>query len=263
MARKPSYEELAHIVKELQTQLRASRQLEDARRDSDARYHSMFEYSKSGVAVYRAVDNGEDFIFVDFNRAAEEIDKTKKEHVIGRSILEVFPGVKAFGFFDVLQKVWASGEPAHHPVSEYRDERIVGWRDNFVFQLPSGEVVSVYSDETERKQSEEALRKAHEELQNLSRELEQKVEKRTRELEKKSEKLIEAERLAALGKMANRVAHELRNSLTVIGGFARRLYEKTSADDPNKPYLKRIFDEVTILEKKVAEIIKVENIDRE
>ena len=261
MARRPSYEELTRVVKELQTQLSASRQLEEARRESDARYHRMFEYSKSGVAVYRAIGNGEDFIFVDFNRAAEEIEKIKKEDVIGRSILEIFPGVKSFGFFDVLQKVWASGEPAHHPISEYQDKRIVGWRDNFVFKLLSGEIVAVYSNETERKQAEEALREAHEELQNLSRELEQKVEERTRELRAKSEELIEAERLAARGRMANRVAHELRNSLTVIGGFARRLHEKTSDADPRKPYLKRIFDEVTILEKKVAEIIRVDNID--
>jgi nitrogen fixation/metabolism regulation signal transduction histidine kinase len=263
MPKNLSYEELTRRLEQLEDQLRASRHLEDARRESDARYFGVFEYSKNGVAVYRAIKNGKDFIFVDFNKAAEQIDKIKKEEVIGRSILEVFPGVKAFGFFDILQKVWASGEPAHLPVSEYRDERIAGWRDNFVYKVPSGEVVAVYSDETERKQAEEALRKAHDELQSLSTKLEQKVEQRTRQLEKKNQELIEAERLAVLGKMAERVAHDLRNSLTVIGGFARRLHDKASADDPNKPYLKRIFDEVTILEQKVSEIIKLENIDRE
>jgi signal transduction histidine kinase len=125
--------------------------------------------------------------------------------------------------------------------------------------LPSGEVVAVYSDETERKQAEEALQSAHQELFKFSQELELKVEERTEELRKKSEKLIEAERLAATGKMANRVAHELRNPLTVIGGFVRRMDEKTPDDDPHKRYLNIILKEVKVLENKVSEIIKLQD----
>ena len=73
----------------------------------------------------------------------------------------------------------------------------------------------------------------------------------------KTDQLVAAERLAAAGKMANRVAHELRNPLTVIGGFARRIYEKASDDDPNKKYLKIVLIEVAVLENKVSEIIRI------
>lgn len=59
--------------------------------------------------------------------------------------------------------------------------------------------------------------------------------------------------------MANRVAHELRNPLTVVGGLARRLYEKTPDDDPNKKDLKIILREAKVLENKVSEIINIEN----
>jgi CheY-like chemotaxis protein len=110
-----------------------------------------------------------------------------------------------------------------------------------------------------RKAAEEALRKAHDELYSFSRELEKKVEERTQELREKSRQLVEAERLAALGKMANKVAHELRNPLTVIGGFARRMYDKVSADDPNRKYLDIIVREVEVLEKRVAGVIKIED----
>ena len=65
--------------------------------------------------------------------------------------------------------------------------------------------------------------------------------------------------MAALGTMANRVAHELRNSLTIVGGFARRLQTKMSDSDPNKSYLKMIVGEVMLLENKVAKIIKLKN----
>ena len=66
------------------------------------------------------------------------------------------------------------------------------------------------------------------------------------------------ERHAAMGKMANRVAHELRNSLTVIGGFARRLSKKMPKEDPNRKYVDIIVEEVGKLEKKVAKIISLE-----
>ncbi len=111
----------------------------------------------------------------------------------------------------------------------------------------------------ERKQAEEALRQAHDELYNLSRELEQKVQERTAELEEKSKRLVEAERLATLGKIANRVAHELRNPLTVVGGFSRRMYESTPNDDPKKKYLKIVVEQVKALEEKISEIIKVQD----
>jgi signal transduction histidine kinase len=155
--------------------------------------------------------------------------------------------------------VYASGQPEHHPISLYEDERIIGWRENFVYKLPSGEVVAVYTDETERKQAEEALRKANEELHNFSQELENKVEERTLELREKTEQLVAAERLAAMGNMANRIAHEVRNSLMVVGGFARRMNDKTPDDNPNKQYLHTIVDEVKALESKVSEIIEVKN----
>jgi GAF domain-containing protein len=112
---------------------------------------------------------------------------------------------------------------------------------------------------SQRKKAEEELRKAHRELYNSSQELERKVRERTGELKEKNKKLVETERLAALGKMANRVAHELRNPLTVVGGLTRRLYEKTPDNDPNKKYLKIILGEAIVLENKVSEIINIED----
>jgi GAF domain-containing protein len=97
----------------------------------------------------------------------------------------------------------------------------------------------------------------YEEIQSLNQGLEQKVRERTAELEEKTKCLIEAERLAALGEMSNRIAHELRNSLTVVGGLARRLDGKWSDKDPDREYLKIIVDEVKTLEEKVSNLIKL------
>src|SRR4030042_4136806 len=124
---------------------------------SEVRYRGIFENTRDGVAVYKAVDDGEDFIFQDFNRAAEKIEHVKREDLIGKRISDIFPGVKDFGILDVLKRVYKSGEREYFPTRLYRDNRISGWRENSVYKLPSGEIVAVYSDETDRKQSEKAF----------------------------------------------------------------------------------------------------------
>lgn len=231
---------------------------EIAPEENEARYKGIVKHTNNGVAVYRAVDDGNDFLFVDINKACERIERVRREDLVGKSVQEIFPGIREFGLLEVLQRVWKTGKPEHSPVSFYEDERISGWRDNFVYKLPSGEVVAVYSDETQRKKTEDALHRANEELHNFSRQLEQMVRQRTDELEEKNKKLIAAERIAATCHIANRVAHELRNSLTVVGGFARRTNAKTPEGDPRKKYLRVIVDEVGVLEKKVSDIISME-----
>lgn len=129
----------------------------EGRKKSDERYRGLFDYMSSGVAVYRPVDNASDFIFVDFNKAAENIEQTPKEQVIGRRVTEVFPGVKDLGLLEVLKRVARQGEPKHHPIAMYRDEKLTGWRENFVFRLSSGDVIAVYDDVTERQQTLERL----------------------------------------------------------------------------------------------------------
>jgi GAF domain-containing protein len=97
----------------------------------------------------------------------------------------------------------------------------------------------------------------YEEIHRLNQDLELKVRERTAELEAKTQQLLEAERLATLGEMSERMAHELRNSLIVIGGFARRLHEKSTQNDHNAKYLKIIFEEVKVLEEKVSVLLKL------
>ncbi|MEW5746089.1 MAG: PAS domain S-box protein [Nitrospirota bacterium] len=66
------------------------------------------------------------------------------------------------------------------------------------------------------------------------------------EIKKLREKVAIADRMAALGEMAAKVAHEIRNPLLSIGGFARRLEKRLDTD--LKEYARIIVDEVSRLE---------------
>jgi len=69
-----------------------------------------------------------------------------------------------------------------------------------------------------------------------------------KQLEEKQEQLVRTERLAAIGEMSAKVAHEIRNPLVSIGGFARLLEKKLPEESELKKYAQIIREEVIHLE---------------
>lgn len=65
-----------------------------------------------------------------------------------------------------------------------------------------------------------------------------------RELEQTHERLIESEKMAALGRLSATLSHELRNPLSGLKGAAQLLARKTSDFDDRKPYVNLIIEEV-------------------
>ncbi len=72
------------------------------------------------------------------------------------------------------------------------------------------------------------LRKAREELTSWSLTLEQRVKEKTADLEKAHKRMLAAERMSSLGRLAATVAHELNNPLEGILTFARLLIRRVA-----------------------------------
>jgi len=76
-------------------------------------------------------------------------------------------------------------------------------------------------------------------------------------------RLVESEKFAALGRLTDRIAHEFRNPLTVIGGFAHRIRKKHGEDPLCQDYIGRIIKEVSRLERIIDQLTEFELPPRE
>jgi two-component system, NtrC family, sensor kinase len=76
-----------------------------------------------------------------------------------------------------------------------------------------------------------------------------------KELEETHLKLLHAEKMASLGKLAAGVAHEINNPLGGILIYANVLFEETSPEDPRRADLKQIVDQTMRCKEIVKELL--------
>lgn len=82
-----------------------------------------------------------------------------------------------------------------------------------------------------------------------------RIEEAHSNLKDARERLLHGERLAAIGEMAANLAHELKNPLITIGGFAGRLLKSLPKETREHHYADTIVTEANRLEKMLAEIL--------
>jgi len=146
------------------------RRAERALRQNEELLRGLFDTMPSGAAIYEVRGDGSrgsDYIVKAFNATSLGIEGKIQEEVVGKSLFDLRPTIDEYGLIPVFQRVWQTGEPALFPSSLYVDEHFTNWYENRVFRLPSGEIVAIYDDVTERVQAEESAAESADNFQRL------------------------------------------------------------------------------------------------
>lgn len=125
--------------------------------ESEHRFKQLLDHMSSGVVVCRASPDGHGFAISDFNLAAERIEGLNRRDLLGQDLSKAFSNLAELGLLGAFRRVHQTGKAEHFPITLYQNDRIAGWRNNYLYKLPNNEVVLIYDDVTKVKQSEERV----------------------------------------------------------------------------------------------------------
>jgi len=108
----------------------------------------------------------------------------------------------------------------------------------------------------EKKRLTDEKRRLEQEIKRYAEELEARVDERTAELIETHKRLVTQERIAALGRAAAQVAHEVKNPLAGLLLYSLHLKEKSSNFSESQTYLvDKIVDTIKHLNSRVEQIM--------
>ena len=155
----------------------------------------------------------------DINKATEDITGWPRETLIGSDFSEYFtePENARKGY----HKVFNVGLVKDYPLGiRHKSGRVSDVLYNAaIYRNANGEIQGVFAaarDITERKKAEEIRKGLESKVKQYSKHLKNMVDLRTAQLKDANERLVKAERLAAIGELAGMIGHDLRNPLAGI-----------------------------------------------
>ncbi len=147
------FAELAHKCRQVVRRRRAEEEL----RASEVRNRRIIEGSPTGIHLYE-LGPGDTLVFLGANPAADRILGIEHAHLVGRTIDDVFPGLRDSGVPESYREVARNGSSWHADLVTYRDRGIEGAYEVWAYSIGAGRIVIQFIDIAERLALEEELR---------------------------------------------------------------------------------------------------------
>lgn len=212
---------------------------------SEKRYRLLFEKTEDGLALHKIIPgkNGkmDDYKFLNINPAFEKFIGLKKKEIIDRNVNDILPQVED-SWKLVYNKISVKGTNARF---ENYSKRLDKYFEIITYSPETDQFVTVVRDITVQKQIEDQIRR-------YNQELEKRVLRRTKRIKELQRQRTENEKLAATGRMAARIAHEINNPLGGVKNSFHLIKDAVPENHKYYDYVERIDKEI----KRMANIIK-------
>ena len=200
-------------------------------------YHSLFENMIDGFARHKIITDEEgrtgDYVFIEVNKAFEELTGLKRDKILGRRVTEILPGIEN----DPADWIGKYGEVAMTGESkrfENYSSELKKWFSVAVYSSRKNTFATIFQDITERKQIEQTL--------------ERKVKERTEELERRNQDLQDFSFIAS---------HDLQEPLRKIRTFGDMIREKinTASYEQTGDYISRMQNSVQRMQNLIMSLL--------
>lgn len=214
------------------------KQFEISLREMGERYHKALDSLMEGCQII-----GYDWRYLYINDACAEQARRPKKELLGRTMMEVFPGIESTEMFSVLKRCLKERTQSQI-VNEFKyPNGEISWFELRFQPVPEG-VFILSIDITERKLAEEELRDAH-----------QKLIKKAAELESANEDLSQ---------YAYVVSHDIKAPLRAVRNYADFLREdlEDHLQGETKGYLDNLSKAVRHAEQLVDDLLQLSRTGR-
>lgn len=143
------------------------KQAEEALQKSEERYCMLFTHMTDGFGLVEVIYNDDgkphDYRYLEINPAFGEYLGAKREQMLGRTMLEVFPDVNPIAL-EKYHEVAVSLHPVHFEIFSYVADKYL---DIYAFSPEKGKLALILRNITERKHLEEKTRQRAEEMETI------------------------------------------------------------------------------------------------